>query len=148
MPASGRSEAEAARSTREGVGRPERSGWRPTRLGRREAAVAVLWGGLKGAAARAKARDARTAGGSERSERLTRTAATAPSPRGWGFGGVCRGTVDDHGRPSGWGFGGVRVDQSGQKAIVPGRRQYFGRQNRRPHTAGPHARRDTRRVHR
>ena len=43
----------AARSTREGVGRPERSGGRPTRLGRREVLCGRGGVGLKGAVARA-----------------------------------------------------------------------------------------------
>ncbi|TKX57935.1 hypothetical protein EXE44_08720 [Halorubrum sp. SS7] len=60
MPASGRSEAEAARSTREGVGRRAKRR-RPTRLGRREAAVLSGRAGLKGGSREAGAGDASTA---------------------------------------------------------------------------------------
>jgi len=63
------------------------------------------WAGLKGAVARTKHGDARTAG-SEQRERL-RTAARRASPRDWGFGGVLRRVIE-HVQPSGRSFGGIR----------------------------------------
>src|SRR6056297_1636686 len=106
----------AARSTREGVSRPERSDGRLTRLGRREDAV-LCGAGLKGAAARwAEA----TQAPQERVKRATRSAASVCPPRGWGFGGVHSQFDRYRVEPSGGGFGGVhsqfdryRVEPSG-----------------------------------
>ena len=78
-------EAARARNAREGVGRPEQRGGRPTRLGRRE--VRVLCGvGLKGAACSGKTGDASTGAG-ERREPAQR-AANPSTGAGWGFGDV------------------------------------------------------------